>query len=274
MYGLDMSHFSWAHNNNRPPTQEQLEYCRDFAGEGIRWWGINTWNHDIARAQIEAIVNFNWGYYYEINTYRYVYIPTQKASRLKDEEFIATCRRNLYDVQFHWLDVEDPNDIGPHNIQRNITETHDLINWWSGRCRTGMYSAQWIWDQLFGPYEGFNFMQMWGALWNWEETLELNPYQQFGGFTKLRVKQTMGSNGNPGDFFFGAGAISEPMLVDTNYFEEHLVLPPPVVVPPDPPIVVPPSKYNVSVVYSEGADNKSVNIILPKDSNVQFIGNE
>ena len=123
-------------------------------------------------------------------------------------------------------------------------------------------------------------MNMWGALWDWQENLNLynRPQvlvdQQFGGFTKLRVKQTMGSNGNPGDFFFGEGVISEPMLIDTNYLEEFLT-PPPIVVPPvDPPIVIPPSKYDVSVVYSEGKDTKNINIILPKESNVNFIGNE
>lgn len=271
-----MSHFSWKYNKNRPPTQEQLEFCRDFAdGQGVRWWCINTWDQNIARAQIEAIVNFDWPWHYEINTYRYVYIPNQVNTRLADEQFIAACRRNLYNVQYHWLDVEDPGDIGPHNYQRNIDATKDLIKFWEGKCRTGLYSAEWIWSQLFGDYTGFNYMDMWGALWNWYEDLNLynRPQvlvdQQFGGWTKLRVKQTMGSNGNPGDFFFGEGSISEPMLVDTNYLEEFMT-PPPVVTPP----VEPPSKYDVSVVYSETDNTKNINIILPKTSNVNFIGNE
>jgi hypothetical protein len=270
MYGLDMSHFTWAHNRNRPPTQEQLEFCRDFAdGQGVRWWSINTYDQSIARAQIEAIVNFNWPWHYEINTYRYVYIPNQVNTRLRDEQFIAECRRNLYNIQYHWLDVEDPSDIGPHNYQRNIDATHDLIRFWEGKCRTGLYSAKWIWDQLFGGYQGFTFMDMWGALWNWEEELNLTPQQQFGGFTRLRVKQTMGSNGNPGDFFFGEGSISEPMLIDTNYLEEFMT--PPHVEPPKPDPTEP-EKLTVPFVITQGPDNTSVTIVLPKNTNVDIIG--
>lgn len=44
------------------------------------------------------------------------------------------------------------------------------------------------------------------------------------------------------------------------------VTPPP---PPPPPV---PTKYNVSVVYSEGADNKTVTLVLPKDAKVEASG--
>jgi hypothetical protein len=268
MYGLDISHWSYWDNGNRPPNQQQLEYCRDFAdGQGIRRWAISIADQAIARQQIEAIVSFPWPWHYELHTYRYYYFSNQLIARQRDEEFIAEIRRNIYDMQFHWIDVEDENGSSRTRAQ-NIADLNDIIHFWAGKCRTGVYSAKWVWDILFGNYGGVNYMGLWYADWDWQEklTLDTQPInQQFGNWIIGQMRQTMG------DYRFGPAG--NEMLVDTNYFEEFLVGPPPVKPPPEPPIIVPP-KYDVSVVYSEGSDSKAVNIILPKNSNVTFIGNE
>lgn len=222
MYGLDISHWSYWDNNNRPPTQEQLEYCRDFAnGEGVRWWSISISDQNIARQQIEAVARFPWPWPIEITTYRYYYWTNQRFAREADARFIDECRRNIYNVQWHWIDIEDNGVIQP--VSANVADTNDLINFWAGKCRTGMYSAKWVWDILFGEYDGFNYMPLWYADWDWGERLTLDPGQEFGGWTRGKVKQTFG------DFKFGG------MLVDTNYLEEFMV--PVVTEPPVDPFI-------------------------------------
>jgi hypothetical protein len=66
------------------------------------------------------------------------------------------------------------------------------------------------------------------------------------------MRQTMG------DF-----SLDGVLHCDTNHYEKEIIVPP--VEPPKP-------KYNVSVVYSEGADNKTVTLVLPKDAKVESSG--
>ena len=207
---------------------------------------VSIANQGIARRQIEAIHRAMP--HVEIQTYRYYYWTQQRFAREQDEAFIAECRRNLYNLQFHWIDIEDNGVIQP--VAANITDTNDLINFWAGKSRTGIYSAKWIWDILFRGYDGFNYMPLWYADWDWAEELLLDD--PFGGWTVGSMKQTMG------DWVLG-----DVLLCDTNYYEKEIVVDPP------PPVA---PKYNVSVVYSEAEDNKTVTILLPKEAKVQSVG--
>jgi hypothetical protein len=210
---------------------------------------VSIANQDIARRQIEAIHRAMPNV--EIQTYRYYYWTQQAWARVDDEHFIADLRRNLYNVQFHWIDIEDNGVIQP--VAANIADTNDLINFWAGKSRTGIYTAKWIWDILFKDYDGFNFMPLWYADWDWQEKLELDV--PFGGWTTGAMRQTMG------DF-----SLDGVLHCDTNHYEKEIIVTPP---PPPPPV---PPKYNVSVVYSEGVDNKTVTLVLPKDAKVEASG--
>jgi hypothetical protein len=204
-------------------------------------------NQDIARRQAEAILRrFP---HMELQVYRYYYWTQQRFAREQDAAFIDQMRRNLYNLQFHWIDIEDNGVIQP--LAANIADLNDLINFWAGKCRTGIYSAKWVWDILFKGYDGFNYMPLWYADWDWQEKLELDV--PFGGWTVGAMRQTMG------DF-----SLDGVLHCDTNHYEKEII-----VTPPPPPV---PPKYNVSVVYSEGADNKTVTLVLPKDAKVEASG--
>lgn len=206
--GIDISH--WTEAATGPIEGPEIDAMRAHAVERVV---VSIANQGIARRQIEAIHKALPDV--EIQTYRYYYWTQQKAARQADEAFIADVRRNLYDIQFHWIDIEDNGVIQP--IEANIADTNDLINFWAGKCRTGIYTAKWVWDILFNGYDGFSYMPLWYADWDWQEKLELDV--PFGGWTKGAMRQTMG------DF-----TLDGVLLCDTNYYEKDVVAPPPPVI--------------------------------------------
>ena len=196
---VDISH--WTEWNTGPIEGPEIEALQRHNVERVI---VSIANKDIARGQIEAIARALP--YMEIRTYRYYYWTQQKQARLEDEAFIAEARRNLYDIQFHYLDVEDNGVIQPEAA--NIADTHDLIAFWAGKCKTGLYTAKWVYDILFpSGYDGFKFMPLWYADWDWNESLTLDD--PFGGWTKGEMRQTMG------DF-----VLDDVLLCDTNYYEK------------------------------------------------------
>lgn len=197
--GLDISH--WTEYNTGPIEGPEIEAMQRHNVERV---AVSIAIQDIARRQIEAIHTALP--YVEIQTYRYYYWQSQKQARLQDEQFIADCRRNLYNIQFHWIDIEDTGTIQPEAA--NIQDTNEIINFWAGKCLTGLYSAQWVWKILFpSGYDGFKYMPLWFADWDWGERLTLDPGQEFGGWTQGAMKQT-----------YGDVNLDGVLLCDTNYF--------------------------------------------------------
>lgn len=256
MYGLDISHFT--EQTTGPLTTQQLDFCANFATNkpepnfGIRRWAVSIADQAIARRQIEAIVNYPWPFYYEIHTYRYYYWQSQKWARQQDEAFIGEVRRNLYNIPFHWIDLEDTDTRQP--VEANVADANDIINFWAGKCRTGIYSAKWVWDILFPNRDDFNYMPLWYADWDWGERLTLDD--PFGGWTVGAMRQTQG------DFLFG-GLIH----CDTNYFEAHINAP--VITPPEPTTI---PKIPVSIAVGGDNDNDTITIRLPINSEITTFG--
>ena len=203
--GLDISH--WTEFQTGPIEGPEIDAMLAHNVERVV---VSIANQDIARRQIEAIVRAIPTM--EIQTYRYYYWTQQRQARVQDEAFIADLRRNLYDMQFHWIDIEDNGVIQP--IATNIADTHELIDFWTGKCHTGMYTAKWVYDILFGDYDGFKHMPLWYADWDWQEKLELDV--PFGGWTVGAMRQTYG------DFL-----LDGVLLCDTNHYEKPLLPPPP-----------------------------------------------
>lgn len=216
MYGLDISHFT--EENGGLLTPAQLQGCKNFP---ISRFAISIADQEIATRQIEAITKFNWEYYVELHTYRYYYWPTMEWARERDAEFIDWLRRNLANIQFHWLDIEEKST---NPIEVNVAKVNDLINFWAGKCRTGIYTAYWYWTTFMQNVTDFSYMPLWFAHWNFEE--DLNLVTPYGGWTRGTMKQTAG------DKWFPPNAPEEERIwCDWNYFEEHLV-PEPILIPP------------------------------------------
>lgn len=208
--GLDISHWT-RYQTDAPLSEVQLDAMERHNVERVV---VSIALQDIAREQIQSIIRRFPAM--EIQTYRYYYWTQQKAARQADEAFIAELRRNVYDIQHHWIDLEDNGVTQP--LAANIADSHDLVAFWAGKCRTGIYSAKWVWDILFGSYDGLSYMPLWYADWDWGERLELDPGQGFGGWTKGAMRQTAG------DFL-----LDGVLLCDTNYYEKA-----PTPVPPPP----------------------------------------
>jgi hypothetical protein len=208
---------------------------------------VSIANQAIARRQIEAIHRAMP--HVEIQTYRYYYWNTWEGALQQDESFIGAMRWAGYDIQMHWIDIED-NGV-TRNVANNVRDLHAMIHFWNGKCRTGIYTAKWVWDLMMPGITEFSFMPLWYADWDWQEKLTLDV--PFGGWTTGAMRQTYG------DFL-----LDGVLLCDTNHYEKEIII-----TPPPPPV---PPKYNVSVVYSEGADNKTVTLVLPKDAKVEASG--
>lgn len=209
-HGVDISHWT-RYQTNAPLSTEQLDALENHNVERVV---VSIADQDIAREQIESITRRFPKM--EIQTYRYYYFKYMPWARENDARFIDELRRNIYNVQFHWIDAEDDNGKF-RDVQLNIDETNETINFWAGICRTGMYSAAWVWPMIYGNYTGFSYMPLWFADWDWVEKLTLDPGQEFGGWDVGAMKQTMG------DFM-----LDGVLLCDTIYFEKE----PEIVTPP------------------------------------------
>lgn len=203
--GLDMSH--WTEWGTGPIEGPELDA---MAAHNVERVIVSIAYQDIARRQIAAIKQRFPEM--EIQTYRYYYWNTWRAALEQDWAFIEGMRRDGYDIQFHWIDIEDNGVSRP--VADNVRDLHEIIRFWEGKCRTGIYTAKWVWDILMPGVTEFSFMPLWYADWDWQEKLDLDV--QFGGWTRGEMRQTMG------DF-----TLDGVLLCDTNYYEK-----PP---PPEPP---------------------------------------
>lgn len=224
-HALDISHFTQQVSGDLTP--EKLERCQE---REVERFVVSIADQQIARKQIEALVPYG----FEIQTYRYYYWNSMQERRLADEAFIADIRRNAYDIQFHWLDHEDTSVRRP--VDDNERDIQDMINWWTGKCATGIYTAAWWWNDYMKGSTAFSFMPLWFAHWDWQETLDLAI--PFGGWTRGVMKQTQG------DFY-----LDDMIWCDTNYYEKVELPPPP---PPPPPIDLGIIKDRVQVIINQG----------------------
>lgn len=208
--GLDISH--WTEWNTGPIEGPEIEAMRAHNVERVV---VSIAYHDIARRQIEAIRAALPDV--EIQTYRYYYWDRWQAALEQDETFIALMRRDGYDIQFHWIDIED-NSV-PRPVSDNVRDLHAMIKFWEGKCPTGIYTAKWVWDSTMPGVTEFAYMPLWYADWDWGERIDLDIGQEFGGWTKGVMRQTAGD-------FVMDGVI----LCDTNYYEKAAAPPPPPVI--------------------------------------------
>ena len=219
---LDISHFTEL--TSGPLTAEALERC---AERQVKKFAVSIADQNIARRQIEALVQSPWQF--EIETYRYYYYSSMRFTREDDARFIDEIRRNAYNLQFHWLDHEDTSVRQP--VEANVYDINDMVNFWAGKCRTGIYTAKWWWEDYMQNYDGFSYMPLWFAQWDWAETLELAV--PFGGWTRGAMKQTMG------DVY-----LDGLVWCDTNYYEATAE---------QPKIVVPQAQWDSLRALLEGA---------------------
>jgi hypothetical protein len=208
--GLDISH--WTEWNTGPIEAAEIESMRAHNVERVV---VSIAYHDIARRQIEAIHAAMPDV--EIQTYRYYYWDRWGTALTEDEAFIAAMRRDGYDLQFHWIDIED-NSVA-RQVAENVRDLRAMIDFWAGKCPTGIYTAKWVWDSTMPGVTEFSYMPLWYADWDWQEKLELDA--PFGGWTVGAMRQTSG------DF-----VMDDVILCDTNYYEKAVVVPPPV----EPPV--------------------------------------
>lgn len=199
--GIDISHFT--ESTSGPLTEEDMAMLKR---RGVERVVVSIYDHAIARRQIETIAPHG----IEIQTYRYYYWSTMREARLDDERFIAEMRNKGINIQFHWLDHEDTSVRRP--VEQNEADIADMIDWWKGKCSTGIYTGAWWWNDYMAGSTRFSFMPLWFADYDWQETLVLD--QPFGGWTKGVMKQTMG------DFDL------EGVWCDTDYYEKADPMPP------------------------------------------------
>jgi hypothetical protein len=204
-YALDISQYA-PDQMGGPLTDEHVQRC---LARGIDRWMVSTIDKGIARQQIEVLARHP----VLIETFNAYEWRTMREAQAADVQFIGEIRRDLYNLQKHWIDLEAGTR---KNVAQNIKDAHWLIDSFVGICPTGLYTAPGWWMEFMGNTDEFHTVPMWFAHWDldppWDDTLDMTV--PFGGWTRGEMHQTL-----PNLFFEG-------VWCDTNYYEKATPIPP------------------------------------------------
>lgn len=169
-----------------------LEDIQSAYNSGVRKIVVSVAQPDIAKKQIETIVEFNKQAAQKIvvETYRYISLAYVDYDLQQAKDFITICRSTLYDVQFHWHDWEDI--WNPATQAEKEAACQKAIDDYVGFCNTGFYSAYWYWTQYMENTDKFKDVPWWFALYDNNPNLDLGKYA-FGGITEPQMKQYAGN---------------------------------------------------------------------------------
>ena len=218
-YALDISGQYAPDAMGGPLTDDHVRRCLD---RGVDRWMVDIAPQAEARKQIEVLARHP----VEIQTFRAYEWNSLHGAVDADRKFIEETRRNLYDVQRHWLDLESQSRsllsamrtadaVSKSSV--NIADTDWLIKQFEGVCPTGIYTSPDWWMQFMGNTEQFSYMPVWFAHWNGLDSLDMSV--PFGGWTRGEMHQTL------------ANLFVEGVWCDTNYYEKAPMPPAPNPVP-------------------------------------------
>lgn len=214
-YALDISQYA-------PSTMGDLtdDHVKRCLARNIDRWLVSLIDPDIARQQISILAK----YPVIIDTF-VAYDTDDYENRCNlDKTLITEIRSKWYDVQKHWIDVEEPGFVAGQ-YQRNEDTVGSLIDSFVGFCYTGIYTSNYMWSRVMGSSMKFSSVPLWYAHWNGSDTLDLSA--PFGGWTKGEIHQTLND------------LLVEGVWCDTNYYERATNVP----APAPPPILNDVSKW-------------------------------